>query len=407
MKDNLSNYLSCDLESLHEIMYKFSEILQENYNICAEKYCTLPSLSLAIYLKCFYVKECIPNLLGVIHKNIRKSYYGGLVDVYKPAVKNGFLYDVNSLYPFVMLNDMPVGAPVYCSNPDILKDFGFFYVKVRAPNCYMPILPTYNDKGTLITPIGSWSGWYFSAELKEALNHGYKIEPLYGYKFNRGKDIFKEFVNHFYAIKSEDKTALKTVAKLVLNSLYGKFGAQEYNNETKLMTYEETEKLFKTHDVLGIEELLDCKRLIVTFSVTPNEAKCIDSGADYITLLDKLDTSGHKSEKISVAIAAATTAYARIHINKLKKLYENFLIYTDTDSIVTSMPVDPKYVGKEIGKLKLETEILEGVFIAPKVYFIESPDNFKSKAKGVGNLLNKEDFLKLLQGESVTSTKTY
>lgn len=407
MKDELCSYLCGDLESLHEIMSKFSEILQENYKLSSQKYCTLPSLSLAIYRKCFYVSECIPNITGMIHKNIRNSYYGGLVDVFKPKVKNGFLYDVNSLYPYAMLNDMPVGSPVYTSKPDLHSDFGFFYAKIVAPDIYMTVLPTYNDKGTLITPIGSWTGWYFSEELREALNYGYKIVPVYGYKFSRGKDIFNKFVNHFYAIKSEGKTALKTVAKLVLNSLYGKFGAQEYINETKIMTFEETEKLFKTHDILNVEDLLDCKRSLVTHCVIPNEAKCIESGADYQSLLDKLDSSGHKSENISVVLASAITAYARIYINKLKHLYEKSLIYSDTDSLVTDTPIDPKYIGKQIGLLKLETEIIEGIFVAPKIYYIESPNNIISKTKGVGNLLSKDDFLKLLQGQSVSSTKTY
>lgn len=38
-----------------------------------------------------------------------KAYFGGVTEVFKPLIKNGFHYDVNSLYPFVMRNLMPIG----------------------------------------------------------------------------------------------------------------------------------------------------------------------------------------------------------------------------------------------------------------------------------------------------------
>lgn len=173
------------------------------------------------------------------------------------------------------------------------------------------------------------------------------------------------------------------------------------------MKMDETMNLFKTHDILNIEELLDCQRELVTYDIVPNEQKCQESGVDYQLLLDKLDNRGFKNQYISVAIASATTAYARIHMNKLKHIDGLAVLYTDTDSIVTTTPIDPKYVGTALGQLKLETEIVEGIFVAPKLYYIESTDKSKSKAKGVGSLLTKEDFLRLLQEESVTSTKTY
>lgn len=44
------------------------------------------------------------------------------------------------------------------------------------------------------------------------------------------------------------------------------------------------------------------------------------------------------------------------------------LYYSDTDSIVIDKPLPENQVGKEIGKMKLENVLSEGVFIAPKVY---------------------------------------
>jgi DNA polymerase elongation subunit (family B) len=56
----------------------------------------------------------IPAITGKIYDDIKKSYTGGAVDVYKPYGENIKVYDVKSLYPSVMLNNpMPIGDPTY------------------------------------------------------------------------------------------------------------------------------------------------------------------------------------------------------------------------------------------------------------------------------------------------------
>lgn len=43
---------------------------------------------------------------------LRKAYYGGHTDVYRPYGEHLYYYDVNSLYPFVMKHfQMPGGVP--------------------------------------------------------------------------------------------------------------------------------------------------------------------------------------------------------------------------------------------------------------------------------------------------------
>lgn len=67
--------------------------------------------------------------------------------------------------------------------------------------------------------------------------------------------------------------------------------------------------------------------------------------------------STDKYNKVSIAISAAVTAYARIHINELKFKILNLggiLYYSDTDSIVTNIKLSDDMIGSEIGKLKLE-----------------------------------------------------
>jgi hypothetical protein len=91
-----------------------------------------------------------------IYKDISLSYFGGISDVYRPEGKDIHSYDVNSLYPSVMAEyPMPVGTPRYFKGDPYIIDkdpFGFFHVKVEAPNMYIPFLPT-----NYINPSGSYS----------------------------------------------------------------------------------------------------------------------------------------------------------------------------------------------------------------------------------------------------------
>jgi hypothetical protein len=68
--------------------------------------------------------------------------------------------------------------------------------------------------------------------------------------------------------------------------------------------------------------------------------------------------------RANVAIAAAITSYARIHMMNLK--LNNDVCYSDTDSIFTTHPLPEYLVGPEIGQLKDE---LAGLTI-DKAYFI-------------------------------------
>jgi hypothetical protein len=79
-------------------------------------------------------------------------------------------------------------------------------------------------------------------------------------------------------------------------------------------------------------------------------------------------------------------------MSSFKNTNENLSYYTDTDSIILEKPLDSKYVNNELGSFKLESIIKEGYFIAPKLYYLTTSDE-KSivKAKGLGNLLTKED----------------
>jgi hypothetical protein len=182
-KEEVINYCIDDCKSLYQILFKFNQLIYDNFNITIKNYPTIPSLSFAIYRSNFLDnKKKIPLIHGEMYKFIKQSYTGGSVDVYKPTLINDnnqnqnknkkiFRYDVNSLYPFAMKNfAMPCGEPIYFEGDILLnndlsndyknngKPYGIFEVDIIAPNIKIPLLQTkikINNGNRTISPTGN------------------------------------------------------------------------------------------------------------------------------------------------------------------------------------------------------------------------------------------------------------
>ena len=239
-------YCKLDCQCLFEILVKFNELIYHNFKVNIHKPLTLPALAMIIYKTHFMPKDTIYQLLGKAEQDIRESYTGGAVDVYIPhnrvtsffgKIKAMFIklyvYDVNSLYPFIMANSpMPVGKPIAFEG-DIRKvepdSFGFFYCKITSPdNLLHPILQrriTTSEGVRTIAGLGYWEGWIFSGEMDNAARFGYTFEILKGYQFKKGF-IFKEYIDKMYELRLHYTKGhpMNLIAKLLMNSLYGKFG---------------------------------------------------------------------------------------------------------------------------------------------------------------------------------------
>jgi hypothetical protein len=90
---------------------------------------------------------------------MRNAYYGGVVEVFKNEGENLKLYDVTSLYPFAMLQDMPTGDMLFSTDSDINNYFGIVFVEVDTTNLdpkysNYPLLAHKID-GRMYNPLGS------------------------------------------------------------------------------------------------------------------------------------------------------------------------------------------------------------------------------------------------------------
>jgi hypothetical protein len=119
---------------------------------------------------------------------------------------------------------------------------------------------------------------------------------------------------------------------------------------------------------------------------------------------ENINEEDNSTHNINVGIASAITAYSRIHMSIFKNNPLINLYYSDTDSVYTDSELDPAFIdNKALGKLKLENVCNKAIFLAPKVYYLET-ENGKIiyKVKGLKHEieLTKSDFEQLLYKDS-------
>lgn len=415
----LNEYLHNDCVSLYEIVTKLLEMSRlplSEFLKCP----TTASLAMKVYQYKHpedYEKATSTNYLGkwgnFLEGCVRDGYYGGRTEVFQPLLFNGFHYDVNSLYPYVMkVNKLPWGQARYHEGDKARNIFkywynykqgaGFLKVDIHIPETlHIPPLPAKRLK-KLMFPVGRLTGTWTFEEIELALEVGCKIEKIYHCVYFEKTDfIFKDFVSYFEEIKNNSDGALKTFAKLMQNSLYGKFGMKR------------------------IRETLLPKSAI---------KKCIEKGYKYNDYINPL-YGGEEfiqahipsfAKYIQPHIAAYVTSLARILLYRgLMKQHEiGEVAYCDTDSIACSQPFPDEMIhNKEYGKWKLESELDEGIFIQPKTYYEkdkngEETKKFKGVPKKYVDRLTRETYIdiidhlkevqqKLEKGEKINKKEAY
>lgn len=183
---------------------------------------------------------CVPDRAG---KLVKEDLGGGIA---------GTTADVNSLYPSMMHSDSgnryPVGAGTYFKGapPKIALDNDHYYfIRIKTHfEIKEGCLPTVQIKHDINYPAREWltssdhqsrkgaRAEYARVELVltqtdwELLQKHYELKDLDivdGYYFRAMVGIFDDYINKYAKIKQTTKGAMRTLAKLFLNNLYGKF----------------------------------------------------------------------------------------------------------------------------------------------------------------------------------------
>ena len=362
----------------------------------------------------------------------------------------GRYIDFCSLYPTVQYyKKYPIGHPVKIHNPKKYCKkswYGLIKCRILAPrNLYHPVLPqrikvdNYEKlvftlcKTCVVTRnqneckhsdnersfIGTWT----TDEVNESIKKGYKVLETYEvWHFAKtSDDLFKGYIRRFMKIKlesssynfssKEEETSFKTkiknsldidiekfeynaglrsIAKLCLNSLWGKFGQRNNLTQTKYIT-----------DVSEFYEiLLDDKLANKNFQFIND---------DMVQMTYNLkDQFVDNHNNTNIFIACFTTSHARLMLyDKLDYLNEKVL-YFDTDSIIYA---DDNTKNIETGDMLGEmTDELSGKAISsfvstgPKSYsFKYGSNNEKSAIKGFtlnhenSSILNHDSMCKIVK----------
>jgi len=393
-KDESIKYCQIDCKVLFIIIQKFNELVFNEFSVNINKTLTLPALAMVIFKTLYMPKDTIYQLLGKVDAYLRQSYTGGAVDAYIPhnrVTDSGlfeklYYYDVNSLYPFVMSSiKMPVGKPIAFEGNIRSIDsnaYGFFYCKITSPD-YLehPILQrriTTQDGVRTIAGLGGWVGWICSAEMDNAMRFGYQFEILKGYQFDQA-NIFEGYVQKMYSLRMEYPRShpMNLIAKLLMNSLYGKFGMKPESSIVEIYSTSTPE------DTIQFNNALD------TYGESLEDYLKIDN--NYVIVRDNLSNYKYDDQDdlyhgldVNVGIASAVTSGGRIWMSLLKNNPNYNLYYSDTDSVVIDSPLPTKLIGNDLGLFKLEYEVDRAVFLAPKVYgFITTSGLEIIKVKGL------------------------
>lgn len=342
-------------------LYKILDIFQNEEGYLSS---TIASHALRKFRELFF-KGDFWNVSDAFDNYFRKNYYkGGRVEVYKGYGKNLYYYDINSLYPAVMLEKMPIGVPEKTKSYKKGK-IGFYKIQ---------LLGNYDEKISLLALKSNAGNFYvsgkkgdifylISCEIEELIKK-VKVKILDGYYFRDSDYLFNEYVNYYYKQKKNAKNETdRYISKLMLNSLYGKFG-QKLNGQN------------------------------IEMDTGQGDYPVFDAEAGLL-LVDRERRIKFKG----VYIAAYITALARIkHYKLMEKIGFENIYYCDTDSIITSKKIKTT---EKIGDVKLEAKIKEGVFLMPKVYgYIDNNKNEYVKFKGFqSKVFSFNDLKRLASGK--------
>lgn len=392
----------------------------------------------------------------------RHAFFGGRTGVCKlyhkvVGTEKIFYYDVTSLYPYInKYKEYPIGIPKILigrdlENRSVFDIKGIIKCRILPPkNLYHPVLPLkmhskllfilchkcaldkFDDECNHTDDERSFIGTYVAEELRVAVQKGYKILCLYeAWEYQttiydpatKSGGIFAEYINTFLKIKTEasgfpswcktpsdeDKfienfyekegvllerdmiiknEGLRSLSKICLNSIWGKFG--ERPDKVKKLFINDRDKLINLVTDPSFET-----QSLYTLS------------HDAVLASYKLINEGNNLQpNVNVAIAAYTTAHARLHLYEYLDKLQDRILYYDTDSVVfvkneseVGLPLGD-YLGDltdELSEFGEQCYINEVVFTSEKSYAFTVKDSSDQivgsvcKVKGIS--LNHENSL--------------
>ena len=325
--------------------------------------------------------KLFPPLSEKVDLLVRKTYKGGwtyLNPAYKNLdVKEGAVYDINSMYPWAMkMCLLPYGKPIeYYGEPKISDNYPLYTVSFdcefklkpgKYPSIQLKHTMGYADNEYLTSSDGVVTLHLTSVDF-ELFKECYDSEIFTyhgGFYFKGKHGMFDSYIDHWFSVKTDAKETknpgMEKLAKLMLNSLYGKFGSRMFGR-SKIPYY---------------DDVYDCVR----YKRTDEEKR----------------KGGY------VPVASFITSYCRQKIITSANLCGDRFIYGDTDSlhILGTEPPSIEIDNFRLGAFKEESVFKRAKFIRQKTYMeiisASGKESLNIKACGMPNKLKnslrEEDF---------------
>lgn len=297
--------------------------------------------------------DWFPKLSLGVDAVVRMAYRGGWTyadprfqaDDRHPdrIVGAGSVYDVNSLYPDVMYHrPLPIGEPIFFNGEYTPNSQYPLYIQFMTCHCklkdgFLPTLqiknnPFYSEHEYVTDTLGTVELALTNIDLDILLEH-YDVTVFSyngGFMFEQATGLFRKYIDHWMHIKATTTGGLRQLAKLMLNSLYGKFATNP--------------------------------------DVTPKIPYLRDDGSVGYKLGDK-----ETRDPVYTPMGCFITAWARYKtITTAQALYPRFM-YADTDSVhvlgteplgIDGIEVHPT----NLGAWKHESNFVEAKYVRAKTY---------------------------------------
>lgn len=391
------NYALRDVEILHKMFIYF----HNSINMNSSKYKTLQSLA----VEDWKLRDSGKTFYKIPSADWFEDHYFGGYTIGHPKYKNVLIndtincYDINSAYPAVMLEPVPLFE---CEAPKQPKKLYHIRItKAILKEDLPPIIRNVKKLNGFFKKINeSVYLWVWENEL-HYFNLFYDIDyTILATKLFESGTLFTNYILHWYKIKQDSSLQLskepdnitakiwKETSKLMMNSLYGKFGQKPFFPKWYI-----TEADYEKHEQIEVEKKF--------YRVLTEKNKIFPNKNLYnIVEIDEAGNDKIPADVNNNFVASFITAAVRCKLFELIYDLKDKFLYSDTDSIYCIGEIPPRYINAhELGKWKLERTDNYFKYLKAKCYivskdFIISSDKSKTKitiagASDYSNLYNK------------------
>lgn len=386
-----SPYLKQDCVGLWQLLERFHDYIVNSLG--GEVGITAPATSMLLFRR-KYLKRSVEREVET-HDFVRSGYFGGRVEVFRTEGESLRYFDINSSYPRAMLEKMPAGVATHWDGPPpavvTRNRIGFVDCDVWVPpTVEVPPLPVKAGeelpqcRGKLVFPVGRLRGVWEWGELQEAVKLGAEIETFRHSEWFEGQFLFRDFVNDIYKYRDKSREgfdeALAQIAKILLNSLYGKFGMK--TERTKIYRWDDPDL---PDNAVPASPDPDCpiwyaKTTVDAPYIMPQISARVTALARVRLLHAMLEArrrGGHiyycDTDSVITDVELPTSPY----LGDLKDEFPYFCPHCPKDKRIQDVPECPKH-----GANIIVSGNIKGRFIGPKVYALQAEGFEKVKAKG-------------------------